>query len=32
MNKIIKARLSEAEAYFYMSQLLDGYKEIYHLY
>ena len=29
MNKIIKAKLTEPEAYFYMAQLLEGYKEIY---
>lgn len=29
MNKIIKAKLTESEACFYMAQLLDGYKEIY---
>jgi serine/threonine protein kinase len=30
MNKIIKAKLTEPEACFYMAQLLDGYKEIHH--
>ena len=29
MNKIIKAKLTEPEAYFYMAQLLEGYNEIY---
>lgn len=28
MNKIIKAKLTEPEAYFYMAQLLEGYQEI----
>lgn len=29
MNTIIKNKLTEPEAFFYMAQLLDGYKEIY---
>ena len=28
MNKIIKNKLNESEACFYMSQLIEGYKEI----